>query len=215
MSDTLLELRGVSKHFVQTPDLSTRIAGALRRKAKAKTDPHVVHAVDGVDLAIAKGEVVGLVGESGCGKSTLGRIVAGLYAPTSGTRLWKGREPLASSTRAPTSDTRQRLAVQMIFQDPYASLNPRMRVVDLIGEAPVAHGLWPSRERDLRAVDLLARVGLDASALRRYPHQFSGGQRARIGIAHALAVRPERPFCDTAVSAPHVRTQAQRLHTGL
>ncbi len=204
MTEVLLELRGVSKRFVQTSDLSTRIASALRRK----TDPRVVHAVDGVDLVIAKGEVVGLVGESGCGKSTLGRIVAGLYAPTSGTRWWKGQEIGPGST----SSARQRLAVQMIFQDPYASLNPRMRVVDLIAEAPIAHALWPKKERHLRAVDLLARVGLDASALRRYPHQFSGGQRARIGIARALAVEPELLVCDEAVAALDVSIQAQVLN---
>ncbi|MGI9025128.1 MAG: ABC transporter ATP-binding protein, partial [Burkholderiaceae bacterium] len=148
------------------------------------------------------------VGESGCGKSTLGRIVAGLHAPTSGTRWWKGQPMDAASI----ADASQRLAVQMIFQDPYASLNPRMRVVDLIGEAPIAHGLWPKKEHHLRAVDLLARVGLDASALRRYPHQFSGGQRARIGIARALAVEPELLVCDEAVAALDVSIQAQVLN---
>ena len=204
MNATILELRGVSKRFVQAPDLSTRIARALQRKP----DAGVVHAVDGVDLSIAKGEVVGLVGESGCGKSTLGRIVAGLHAPSSGTRLWKGHVVDAASMR----DARQRLAIQMIFQDPYASLNPRMRVVDLIGEAPVAHGLWPRSDRVARVVDLLAHVGLDASALRRYPHQFSGGQRARIGIARALAVQPELLVCDEAVAALDVSIQAQVLN---
>ncbi len=208
MTRPILELHNVSKTFVQTPDLSTRIASALRGKAGAKADLRVVHAVDGVDLSIAQGEVVGLVGESGCGKSTLGRIVAGLYAPTSGTRSWTGRTDNATSTR----EAGQRLAVQMIFQDPYASLNPRMRVVDLIGEAPVAHGLWPRKDRELRAVDLLTRVGLDASALRRYPHQFSGGQRARIGIARALAVAPELLVCDEAVAALDVSIQAQVLN---
>ncbi len=204
MTVPLLELRDVSKTFVQTLDLSTRIARALQRRA----DTHMVHAVDGVDLSIAKGEVVGLVGESGCGKSTLGRIAAGLYAPSSGSRLWNGHVVDAASMR----DAKPRLAVQMIFQDPYASLNPRMRVVDLIGEAPVAHLLWPRSERDLRVVDLLARVGLDASALRRYPHQFSGGQRARIGIARALAVEPQLLVCDEAVAALDVSIQAQVLN---
>ena len=210
VSGTLLELRDVSKRFVQTPDLSSRIAGVLRRATTRthQTDPRIVHAVDGVDLAIARGEVVGLVGESGCGKSTLGRIVAGLYAPSSGSRFWKG-----TVTDAPSKlSARQRLAVQMIFQDPYASLNPRMRVLDLVAEAPVVHGLWPRNQRELRAVDLLARVGLDASALRRYPHQFSGGQRARIGIARALAVGPELLVCDEAVAALDVSIQAQVLN---
>lgn len=209
MTEVVLELRDVSKRFAQTPDLSTRIASALRAAiARRRTAPRIVHAVDGVDLTITRGEVVGLVGESGCGKSTLGRIVAGLYAPSSGSRSWKGSATGAASTRS----AQQRLAVQMIFQDPYASLNPRMRVLDLVAEAPVVHGLWPRDERELRAVDLLARVGLDASALRRYPHQFSGGQRARIGIARALAVGPELLVCDEAVAALDVSIQAQVLN---
>jgi peptide/nickel transport system ATP-binding protein len=196
----LLELRGVGKRFVTRPDLSTRIADRLR----GRHEPHVVHAVDDVDLSIARGQVVGLVGESGCGKSTLARIAAGLHEPTSGVRVWKG-----------TIDDRsrqQRLAVQMIFQDPYASLNPRLRVADLIGEAPVVHGSWPRAERTQRATSLLEQVGLDASALQRYPHQFSGGQRARVGIARALAVSPELLVCDEAVAALDVSTQAQVLN---
>jgi peptide/nickel transport system ATP-binding protein len=202
-SAPLLELRNVSMRFAATPDLSTRIADALHRKAK----PRVVHAVDGVDLTIATGEVVGLVGESGCGKSTLARIVAGLLEPSAGKRMWKGREPNLSRAHA-----RARLAIQMIFQDPYASLNPRMRVIDLIGEAPVAHRLWPKASRAHRAGDALTRVGLDVTALRRFPHQFSGGQRARIGIARALAVEPELLVCDEAVAALDVSIQAQVLN---
>jgi peptide/nickel transport system ATP-binding protein len=198
MTEPLLVLHAITKRFGTTPDLSTRIANRLR----GRHEPRTVHAVDGVDLHIDRGEVVGLVGESGCGKSTLGRVVAGLHAPTSGTRTWKG-EPIA---------TDHRLAIQMIFQDPYASLNPRMRVLDLIAEAPVAHGLWPRAERRSRTGDLLAQVGLDGDALRRYPHQFSGGQRARIGIARALAVAPELLVCDEAVAALDVSTQAQVLN---
>ncbi len=204
MTPPLLELRGVAMRFATTPDLSTRIADGLRGRHPSRT----VHAVDDVDLAIGPGEVVGLVGESGCGKSTLGRIVAGLHRPSTGERWWKDR---SITTEGPEAK-RQRLAIQMIFQDPYASLNPRMRVADLIAEAPVTHGLWPRRERDPRTIALLEQVGLDASALRRYPHQFSGGQRARIGIARALAVAPELLVCDEAVAALDVSTQAQVLN---
>jgi peptide/nickel transport system ATP-binding protein len=200
----LLELRDITKHFVNRPDLSTRIADSLRRKH----EPQVVHAVDGVDVAIARGEVVGLVGESGCGKSTLGRVAAGLNAPTSGTRAWKG---LTIAIEGPQAK-QHRLAIQMIFQDPYASLNPRMRVAELIAEAPIVHGLWPREEKSQRSIELLERVGLDATALSRYPHQFSGGQRARIGIARALAVSPELLICDEAVAALDVSTQAQVLN---
>ncbi len=200
----LLELKGVSKRFATTPDLSTRIADRLRNRH----EPRTVHAVDDVDLAIARGEVVGLVGESGCGKSTLGRVVAGLHAPSSGTRLWNGAPITVDGPHARA----HRLGIQMIFQDPYASLNPRMRVEELISEAPVVHGLWPAAERRQRTITLLERVGLEADALPRYPHQFSGGQRARVGIARALAVSPELLVCDEAVAALDVSTQAQVLN---
>jgi len=151
--------------------------------------------------------VVGLVGESGCGKSTLGRVVARIIEPTEGDVLWNGK-----SHRDSHATPRERLAVQMIFQDPYASLNPRMRVADIVGEAPVVHGLVPSKDRDDYVAETLTRVGLDSTVLRRFPHQFSGGQRSRIGIARALAVKPRFLVCDEAVAALDVSIQAQVLN---
>ncbi|HUL56752.1 MAG TPA: oligopeptide/dipeptide ABC transporter ATP-binding protein [Usitatibacter sp.] len=201
----LLELRGVSKRFVKGIDLAGRIA----RRLGAKVTESTVHAVDRVDLAIREGEVVGLVGESGCGKSTLGRMVSRILEPTEGVRFWKGRRYEEYDAEASRGE---RLAVQMIFQDPYASLNPRMRIVDIVGEAPVVHGIAGAGEREAYVADILQRVGLDASLMRRFPHQFSGGQRSRIGIARALAVKPRFLVCDEAVAALDVSIQAQVLN---
>ncbi len=205
MSAPLLELRAVSKRFVTPIDLATRLANVFGAGVQAQ----VVHAVDQVTLAIAPGEVVGLVGESGCGKSTLGRMAVGLHGLTAGTRWWKGEQVDAL---APKQRRHACLGIQMIFQDPYASLNPRMRVLDIVGEAPLAHGMIERAEQADYVAELLARVGLDGSAAQRYPHQFSGGQRARIGIARALAVRPEFLVCDEAVAALDVSIQAQVLN---
>jgi len=201
----LLELRSVSKDFVKRLDVAGRIARALGASVAEQT----VHAVDDVSLAVHAGEVVGLVGESGCGKSTLGRVVARILEPSRGERLWKGR-PYAQLEGA--GDRSERLAVQMIFQDPYASLNPRHRIVDIVGEAPVVHGLVDARGRDDYVAETLQRVGMDASLLRRFPHQFSGGQRSRIGIARALAVKPRFLVCDEAVASLDVSIQAQVLN---
>src|SRR5436190_5873279 len=201
----LLELRGVSKRFVSRLDF----AGRLARKLGARLTETTVHALDDVSLAIREGEVVGLVGESGCGKSTLGRIVARILRPTTGERFWKGRayeEYEAGGARS------ERLAVQMIFQDPYASLNPRMRIVDIVGEAPTVHGMVKAAQAEAYVADILQRVGMDASLMRRFPHQFSGGQRSRIGIARALAVKPRFLVCDEAVAALDVSIQAQVLN---
>ena len=201
----LLEVREVSKRFVRRVDLAGRIA----RRLGAKVTEATVHALERVSLAVREGEVVGLVGESGCGKSTLGRIVTRILAPTEGERYWKGRPYREYEIEAAR---RERLAVQMIFQDPYASLNPRLRIIDIVGEAPVAHGVIEAREREGYVAQMLDRVGMDPTLMKRFPHQFSGGQRSRIGIARALAVRPRFLVCDEAVAALDVSIQAQGLN---
>ena len=205
MSASLLSLTQISKRFTKPLDAAARLANMLGAKNRAIS----VHAVDGVDLNIHPGEVVGLVGESGCGKSTLGRVVAGIHAPSAGTMRWKDRD---AADLDHTERKAQTLAVQMIFQDPMSSLNPRLRVADIVGEAPLVHGLVSKGERDSYVDAMLEKVGLDPSYKRRYPHQFSGGQRARIGIARALAVRPEFLVCDESVAALDVSIQAQVLN---
>ena len=205
-SDTpLLELRHVSRRFVRPLDVAARIA----RWAGGGAGEEVVHAVDRVDLRIREREVVGLVGESGCGKSTLGRLAVGLLVPSSGQRLWRGASLAAL---VPAAAREQQLKMQMIFQDPYASLNPRRRVVDIVGEAPVLHGMIGARQKVEYVGMHLNRVGLDPTLMRRFPHQFSGGQRARIGIARALAVKPEFLVCDESIAALDVSIRAQVLN---
>ena len=201
----LVELKSVSKRFVKSLDLAAKIGNALG----AGLRDEVVHAVDRVSLRIEPGEVVGLVGESGCGKSTLGRLAVGLLPLSAGERYWRGM-PLGGLSAAKARDVQLRM--QMIFQDPYASLNPRMRVVDIVGEAPVVHRLIAARQKVEYVGLQLNRVGLDPTLMRRFPHQFSGGQRARIGIARALAVKPEFLVCDESVAALDVSIQAQVLN---
>ncbi len=191
----LLELEHVSKRFVQPLDFAGKIARALG----ADVSDEVVHAVDDVSFSVNEGEVVGLVGESGCGKSTLGRMVAGILPPSAGALRYRGEQRIG-------------LQVQMIFQDPFASLNPRMRVEDIVGEAPLVHGIVRREALDDYLDQLFARCGLDPSYKKRFPHQFSGGQRSRIGIARALAVKPEFLVCDEAVAALDVSIQAQILN---
>ncbi|MGB9991706.1 ABC transporter ATP-binding protein [Pseudoduganella rhizocola] len=193
---TMLETRELSKSFSAAPGLLARLRGRA---------PQTVYAVNRVSLSIAEGEVLGLVGESGCGKSTVGRMVAGLLPPTSGSMELAGR-----GVERP--GVAQHRLVQMVFQNPYASLNPRLRIEQLVGEAALYHGIVAPEDGPDFVRSLLSQVGLDASYAARYPRQFSGGQRQRIAIARALALRPRLIVCDEAVSALDVSVQAQILN---
>ena len=204
-NDAMLTVDNLSKNFVKKLDL----AGKIAQKLGSNIREEVVHAVDGVSLTIPKGSVVGLVGESGCGKSTLGRMIAGILRPTGGDITYKG---VSITKMSGDEAARAALQIQMIFQDPFASLNPRMRVIDIIGEAPVTHGFTTAAGKDEYVCDVMKRVGLDPEYRRRYPHQFSGGQRQRIGIARALAVNPEFLVCDEAIAALDVSIQAQVIN---
>jgi peptide/nickel transport system ATP-binding protein len=169
--------------------------------------PAVLRAVDDVTLTLREGETLGVVGESGCGKSTLARMIAGILPVSSGERYFRG-EPYDSFL----ARKRDALKIQMIFQDPLSSLNPRLRVGEIVGEAAVLHGLVPRSRVKEYVIDMLARVGLPADSIGRYPHQFSGGQRQRIGIARSLAVKPDMLICDEAVAALDVSVQAQIIN---
>ncbi len=205
MTDPILEVRNLSKKFIKRLDAAEKVAGFLGANVKEE----IVHAVDGVSFDVMPGEVVGLVGESGCGKSTLGRMIAGILPPTAGDIHYKGAAVSAMNKAAGQATA---LAIQMIFQDPFASLNPRMRVRDIIGEAPAHHGVAAEKDVEGYVAGVMLRVGLDPEYLRRYPHQFSGGQRQRIGIARALAVKPEFLVCDEAIAALDVSIQAQVIN---
>jgi len=197
MNAPLLQVKNLVKHFP--------VKGGLLQREVGK-----VHAVDGLSFDLTAGETLGVVGESGCGKSTMGRCLLRLIEPTSGEVWFEGKNVTAmgkSDLRAMARD------MQIIFQDPYASLNPRMTVGAIIGEALTIHKLAPTKEAyQARIVELLETVGLSADHMRRYPHEFSGGQRQRIGIARALAVNPKLVVCDEAVSALDVSIQAQVIN---
>jgi peptide/nickel transport system ATP-binding protein len=194
--DPLLSVRGLKKHF-------PIMGGLFRRRIGT------VYAVDGVDFDIDRGETFSLVGESGCGKTTLGRSLLRLIEPTAGTIRFDGRE-LNELTKNELKPMRRRL--QIIFQDPFGSLNPRMPISDIIGEGLLAQGVKSRKERDDRVGASLEAVGLRRAYTRRYPHEFSGGQRQRIGIARALALEPDFIVCDEPVSALDVSIQSQILN---
>jgi peptide/nickel transport system ATP-binding protein len=187
-SDTLVMVRNLVKHF------------------PLEGTDDVLRAVDGVSFEIFAGETLGLVGESGCGKSTVGRCLLRLIEPTSGEINFEGRDILSLDRKALRQLRRE---MQIIFQDPYASLNPRMKVGDIVGEPLVVHNQGTKEERRERVAELLRRVGLDPDYMKRYPHEFSGGQRQRIGVARTLALNPKLIVADEPVSALDVSVQAQ------
>ena len=199
----LVQVSGLAKVFDVSPPWLNRV---LERKPKL-----YVHAVDGVSFTIEKGKTLALVGESGCGKSTVARLLVGLYGPTRGTVRFDGQDTQAMLSTPEGRELHKRM--QMIFQDPYASLNPRWKVRDIVGEPLREHGLVKD-EASLKAkvAELLASVGLAAADVEKFPHQFSGGQRQRISIARALATQPEFLVCDEPTSALDVSVQAQVLN---
>nr|WP_321460219.1 oligopeptide/dipeptide ABC transporter ATP-binding protein [uncultured Cohaesibacter sp.] len=205
MSAPLLTVKAVHKRFIRKPGLVTQGIDRLTGRQSGST----VHALSDITLSVDPGEVLGLVGESGCGKSTLGRIISGIYSPSDGHVFLDG-EPVATvygdSVKKLTTE------VQMIHQDPFASLNPRMKVGETIAEGPRVHGLLKPKEAQSRVRSLLEKVGLEGAYADRLPHQFSGGQRQRVAIARALAMEPKLLVLDEAVASLDVSIQAQVLN---
>lgn len=196
MSDVLLDVRNLRKYFPQRSGITRRITGWVK-------------AVEDVSFQVFPGETLGLVGESGCGKTTIGRTVLNLIPPTSGQAVFEGKNLYDMSPEALKQTRRE---MQIVFQDPYASLDPRCTVGNAVGEGLKIHGLGNARERYAKVRDILEKVGLEESHIDRYPHEFSGGQRQRIGIARALALEPKLIVCDEPVSALDVSIQSQVIN---
>jgi len=201
VTEQLITLDNVTKHFQQPLTLGDRIAGYLGSRIESRP----VQAVSNVSLTIKPGETLGLVGESGCGKSTLGRMIAGILPVSRGDISLEGNPVMHNGKKSTTK-------IQTVFQDPFASLNARMRIEDLISEGPVAHGIVEKNKAKDFAKQWLERVGLDGDYSSRYPHQFSGGQRQRVAIARALAMEPDLLVCDEAVASLDVSIQAQVIN---
>jgi peptide/nickel transport system ATP-binding protein len=199
--NAILTAEHVTRRFAPRITLGDRIAAALG----ATVDRRAVQAVTDVSLRVEQGETLGLVGESGCGKSTLGRMLAGILPPSEGAVRLSGASPMRGKHKTTTR-------IQTVFQDPYASLNPRIRIGDTIAEGPVSHGLVTRARAPAMVAEWLSRVGLDPGFATRFPHQFSGGQRQRVAIARALAMQPEVLVCDEPVASLDVSIQAQILN---
>jgi oligopeptide/dipeptide ABC transporter ATP-binding protein len=202
----LLQVEGLTKHFPIQKSIFDKL---VLKEGRVQLISQIVNAVNGVDLAIRRGETLGLVGESGCGKSTLAKTIIGLYSPTAGKVFYENEEISSLSGRARQPYQKK---IQMVFQDPFSSLNPRKKVMHIVGQPMSIHGVASGQERQRRVLELLEKVGMDPAYAWRYPHQFSGGQRQRIGFARALACEPELVIADEPISALDVSIQAQILN---